>query len=231
MKLSRNTIAILRNFSKINAGIRFREGRTLRTLDLGKRVLGETELEEECPVEASLIDLKELLLLATKSDRPLELSFDVTHSEDFPLGCATVSEVETKLHIGSVACCEPEWIKGPPDQGLPGAERADFGFNLTAADLAYLTRALDERRDTIMVDAIGETVDLKKITQDSIVSSIRVRNRVPDANPFQGVIKIEHLKRLMPGPYAVHIFPAGMALFMYEGFPLRYWVGFENARK
>lgn len=227
MRITRNMIAILRNFSKINYGLGFEKGPTLRTSDRRKMILAEAVLDEECPADACLYLLKDFLALIARSEPPLELIFDTTASKDFPQGCVSVQEVETQKRIGSVALGPPDWIKTPPKTQLVGEK--DLAFDLTAADLAYLTIQPDTSK--IMLCSSGDSVRLQKMEDDSILGFIEVRNTITHSAPFQGVIKTEYLKRLMTGPYSVAICGNNFAHFLYKGFPLEYWVGLEKRGK
>lgn len=234
MRIARNTIAVFRNFSKINTGLCFEKGHTLRTVHPQKVMLAEAGLDEECPAEACLFSLKDFLSLIARSENPLQLTFDTTASDDFPIGCITVQEVGTLKRIGSVALCPPDMLKTPPKKRM--LVEKDFSFDLTAADLAYLTIQPDKsksaiRSSKIMLCSSGDTVRLQKMTDDYILGFIEVRNTLPDTAPFQGVIKTEYLKRLMTGPYSVGISRKGVAHFRYKGFPLEYWVETEKKNK
>jgi hypothetical protein len=227
-------IAILRNFSKIHAGLRFEKGHTLRTVNPEKFMLAETLLDEECPAEACLYPLKDFLSLIAISKNPLQLTFDTTASKGFPQGYVTVHEVRTQTRIGSMAFCPPGYVTTPPKQRL--LVEKDLAFDLTAADLAYLTIQPDKsksaiRRSKIMLCSSGDTVRLQRMKDDSILGFIEVRNTLPDTAPYQCAIKTERLKRLMTGPYSVHISKQGVAHFLYKGFPLEYWIAMENKNK
>jgi hypothetical protein len=221
-------IAVLRNFSKINDGLRFEKGHTLRTVHSSKFLLAETRLDDECVGDACLFSVKDFLCLIARSEHPLQLTFDTTASHDFPQGCVTVQEVETLKRIGSVALCDPSYIKAPPKQRL--SVEMDFAFDLTAADLAYLTTQPDKRMSEIRICSSGESVRFQKMIDDSIQGFIEVSNTMPEKSPFQGAIKTEYLKRLMTGPYSVHIAQKGTAHFLYKGFPLEYWIGIEKIK-
>lgn len=235
MRITRNMIAVLRNFSKINTGLGFEKGHTLRTIHTQKRMLAVAELDEECPADACLYSLKDFLALIVRSEPPLELTFDTTASNDFPQGSVTVHEVETLKRIGTLSLCKPAYINTPPKKPL--VSEKDLVFDLTAADLAYLTTQPDKRMSEIRSSKImlcsgGVTVRLQKMLNDSIQGFIEVRNTLPDAAPFQGAIKTEYLKRLMTGPYSVEISQEkGLAHFLYKGFPLEYWVALEKRGK
>lgn len=234
MRIDRNTIAVLRNFSKINTGLCFEKGQTLRTVRPDKQILAEVGLDEDCPAEGCLYSLKDFISLIARSENPLQLTFDTTASHDFPQGSVTVHEEETLKRIGTVALCDPSCIKTPPKQRV--LVEKDLAFDLTAADLAYLTIQPDTSKSAIrsckiMLCSDSDTVRLQKMKGDSILGFIEVPTTVTDTAPFQGSIKTEHLKRLMTGPYSVHIAYKGLAHFLYKGFPLEYWVALEKIGK
>ena len=57
MKLSENTLAILKNFSGINNSILVKSGNKLRTISVAKNILAEAEIIEEFPKNLSLIHI------------------------------------------------------------------------------------------------------------------------------------------------------------------------------
>ena len=61
MRLSQDTIAIFRNFAKINDLLGFQKGYTLRTVDRRKYLLAEAILDDEFPQDGSIYSLKEVL--------------------------------------------------------------------------------------------------------------------------------------------------------------------------
>ena len=49
MKLSEETLAVLKNFSAINNGIFFEQGKTIKTVSPQKSILVDATVEEEFP--------------------------------------------------------------------------------------------------------------------------------------------------------------------------------------
>ena len=49
MKLSDNTLTILKNFAGINNSILVKEGNRLRTISVAKNILAEADIKEEFP--------------------------------------------------------------------------------------------------------------------------------------------------------------------------------------
>ena len=61
MKLSDNTLTILKNFAGINNSILVKQGTKLRTISVAKNILAEAEIDEEFPRDVALYDLNQLL--------------------------------------------------------------------------------------------------------------------------------------------------------------------------
>ncbi len=51
MKLSTETISVLKNFGAINQGIMFKKGKTLKTVSSHKNILAEVTIKEDIPAE------------------------------------------------------------------------------------------------------------------------------------------------------------------------------------
>ena len=74
MKLSDNTLTILKNFAGINNSILVKQGTKLRTISVAKNILAEAEIEEEFPRDVALYDLNQLLnILSTYTNPGLDL--------------------------------------------------------------------------------------------------------------------------------------------------------------
>ena len=61
MKLSDNTVNILKNFSSINSGIQFKEGDTLKTISEQRTIFVEATVDETFPKEFAIHDLNKFL--------------------------------------------------------------------------------------------------------------------------------------------------------------------------
>ena len=49
MKLSDNTLAVLKNFGNINSGIYLKQGKTIKTVSSHKNILATAEISDEIP--------------------------------------------------------------------------------------------------------------------------------------------------------------------------------------
>ncbi len=75
MKLSTETISVLKNFGAINQGIMFKKGKTLKTVSSHKNILAEVTIKEDIPAEFGVYDLPCLLIQHQgnlQSDQPCQ---------------------------------------------------------------------------------------------------------------------------------------------------------------
>ena len=61
MKLSNNTLSLLKNFSSINQSILFKKGNTLRTISVMKNILAEATVTEDFGKDFGVYDLNQFL--------------------------------------------------------------------------------------------------------------------------------------------------------------------------
>ena len=61
MRLSKDTVEVLKNFSTINQCILVKEGNKLRTISTMKNILAEADVSEVFPSEFGIYDLNEFL--------------------------------------------------------------------------------------------------------------------------------------------------------------------------
>ena len=61
MKLSTNTIQVLKNFASINQNLVIKEGNTISTMSAMKNIVAKAEVEETFPKQVAIYDLNEFL--------------------------------------------------------------------------------------------------------------------------------------------------------------------------
>ena len=61
MKLSQETIGILKNFGSINQNLVIKEGNTLTTMSAMKNIVAKSDVVETFPKEVAIYDLNEFL--------------------------------------------------------------------------------------------------------------------------------------------------------------------------
>ena len=77
MKLSDNTVALLKNFAGINNSILVKQGTKLRTISVAKNILAEAEVKEDFPRDFAIYDLNQFLNgLSLHQDPDLDFNDD-----------------------------------------------------------------------------------------------------------------------------------------------------------
>ena len=78
MKLSKETLSVLKNFASINDGMVFRSGNILRTCDTQKQIMAETKISETIPSNFAIYDLNRFLSVLSIHDDDTEINLMIT---------------------------------------------------------------------------------------------------------------------------------------------------------
>ena len=76
MKLSSDTLSVLKNFGSINQGLLFKQGKTLKTVSSHKNILAEVTITEEIPAEFGVYDLNNFLSVVSLHKDDPSFEFD-----------------------------------------------------------------------------------------------------------------------------------------------------------
>jgi len=127
MKLSKQTLDILRNFSAINANILIKKGSKLSTLAVAKNIMAEVTVTEKFDKEVGIFNLPELLGIIQMMGDP-----EIKLEDKF----MTLSEGKSKLRYvyadNSILTYPTKDIKMPSE---------DITFNIDAAQLMQIQKA------------------------------------------------------------------------------------------
>ncbi|BCU96350.1 MAG: hypothetical protein CM15mV12_1060 [uncultured marine virus] len=155
MKLSDNTLSVLKNFSTINQSILFKQGTKLRTISVMKNILAEVQLKEELPKDFGIYDLNQFLNGMGLHQSP-ELDFN---NED------TVVIKEGKMR-SKYFFADPQVIVTPPDKPI----------ELPSEDVSF---TLAQKLDKLLRQHIYQLQDLSVIGGEGVVK-ILVRDKKND---------------------------------------------------
>lgn len=213
MKLSSETITILKNFSSINQSIIFKPGNVIKTISPQKTVMASATVTDEFPVEAGIYNLGRFLATIGLREAP-ELEFGETS--------VTISEGDSS---SSVRYADSSMIISPPDKEvkIPGV---DVSVDVTADQFKEVLNAagvlgLPE------VAFVGEdgVCYLKAIdSANSSADSHRIRVGETD-DTFTLIIKTENLN-ILPGDYTVELSSKGISKF--TGKNVTYFIAIES---
>jgi hypothetical protein len=130
MKLSKETIKLLNNFSTINQSILVKKGSKLRTISVMKNILAEAEVGENFEKDFGIYDLPQFMN-----------GFDVIQDPDIDLkhdAYMVLSEGKnTKIKF---AFADPDVIISPPEKEIKLPSN-DVQFELNQTQLANLLKA------------------------------------------------------------------------------------------
>ena len=219
MKLSENTLNVLKNFSSINQGIVVKPGKTLRTISSNKAILAEATVEEEFPTEFGIYDLHKLLGVISQNKNSPEVEFE----KDF-LTFRSVGKIRIRYTPSTLILC-------PPNKNI-NVPAYDVNFNLTSEILSWIfSTASVLKCPNIVIKCEGRGSDINIWAMDvkgEIVDDANVKVDGSSDIGFQAAIKIENLK-ILPGSYKVELSSVGVGKFTNSSNNLTYWIALEQA--
>ena len=128
MKLSTNTIQVLKNFASINQNLVIKEGNTISTMSAMKNIVAKAEVEETFPKQVAIYDLNEFLASLSLFKNPI-LTF-----EDSFLNITEENGRKTVKYFYS----DPSVVTSPTKEiTMPSNE---VTFMLTDADISEISK-------------------------------------------------------------------------------------------
>lgn len=216
MKLSGETLSILKNFASINTGIEFKVGNIIRTISVGKNILAEAKLKDTFPDDFCVYDLNQFLSVHSLY-KDAEIDFDESNII-FKSGRGKIKYRKTAK----------EMIVTAPDKNLT-LPSVDVGFTLTEEDFATIQKSANVLQSThIAIESEGDKIFLTCYCakDDSAgTNSIEVGDHASDAK-FKMVFLTENWK-MIPGSYDVELCAKGLASFKHKIQEVDYWIALE----
>ncbi len=217
MKLSDNTVDILKNFSAINPNMLFRPGSTISTIAEAKNIVASAKISEQIPSEFGIFDLTQFLSTISLLENP-ELEF-------------TDSSVMVRDGNASIQYyySSPDVLTVPNKTvNMPNAEVV---FNLSSDMISKIKRAASVLgHPTLQI--LGskgkitlQIVDLKNPTANKYTIVIDEKNACNEV--FSFVMVIGNLK-MMAGDYVVSISSKLISHFKNTSTPVEYWIALEK---
>ena len=215
MKLSENTIAVLKNFASINQSILVKNGNKLRTISVMKNILAEAEVNETFPCDFAIYDLNQFLNgLSLHQDPELDFSND-TH--------VVIREGKRRVKY---FFADPEVIVSPPEKEISLPSK-DVCFQLEHSQLDKLKKAaavysLDD------LSAIGDAGVIRLVVRDKKNDTSNEYSIVVGETDQEFVynFKVENLK-IIPTNYDVVISSKLLSQFTNERYNINYYIALE----
>lgn len=213
MKLSQQTINVIKNFATINPSIIFKPGNEIKTISPQKTVAAIATIPDTIPSKACVYDASRFLSICSLYQEP-----DVQFEDKF----CTISEGKRRTRYvfadESMVIAPPEKeIKFPSQDVVVDVQWSDLQSVIKAAGVLNLPEIAFVGEDG---SCYLRAVDSSNPTADSYGIELG------DANDrFQLIIKTENLK-LMPLNYKVTLSSKGISKF--EGENIRYYIAIES---
>jgi hypothetical protein len=215
MKLSDDSLTILKNFAGINNSILVKQGNKLRTISVAKNILAEAQIVEEFPRNFAIYDLNQFLNgLSLHQDPELDFSND-SHM--------VIREGKRRVKY---FFADPNVIISPPEKEIK-LPSSDVCFQLESASLEKLVKAA----------AVYQLPDLSAVGEAGVIRLV-VRDKKNDtSNEYSIVVgetdkeftfnfKVENIK-IIPGAYDVVVSEKLLSQFTNKNYNLHYWIALE----
>ena len=219
MKLSNDTLTVLKNFASINKNIMLKKGKTLKTISGGKNVIAEATISEEIPADFGVYDLNEFLSILSLHKDDAVLDFD----DDTILISGQKGRSKTKYRF-----CAPGLILAAPEKpvAMPDAE---ISFELSAEDFDWVMRAASVLSSpNIVVESDGKKVFITAIdlaNSAAHTDSLEIANST-NGDSYRMCFKTENIK-ILSGGYDVRISSKGISHFKHKTLNVQYWIATE----
>lgn len=219
MKLSTETVNLLKNFSNINSGIVFRPGNTIKTISTNKNILAEATIKETIPCEFGVYDLSKFINVLSLYKEEVDVEFKELS--------AVISGMSGRSNV-DYRFCAPKMINAAPEKpvAMPAAE---INFVMTQSDFDWIIRTASVLGSpNIAVVSDGTKIELMTYDASNDSESTNTLNvGEGTGDKFKMIFKTEALK-LIPGTYEVKISSKGVSHFKNKDIPIQYWITIES---
>jgi ribosomal protein L28 len=212
MKLSKETVALFKNFAGINSNLLLKSGSKLATISAQKNVMADATVAETFP-DFAIYDLNEFLGAMSLFDDP-----DLDFQEKY----VSISQGSMKIKFFAADAS----VLVAPQKAITFPE-AEINFQITADKLQMINRTASVLRAAdVSIVGDGSTVtvvvgDKKNATGNSFSEPVGTTDKT-----FKVNLKVENLK-MLPGDYNVSISSKKISRFQSTATDLVYYVAVE----
>ncbi len=218
MKLSNETLEVLKNFASINMSVLLKPGNKVRTVSPQKTILAQATITETFPKECAIYDLNQFINTSAMFEDP-EFDFNETSVK-----------IKNGKAFATYGYASIETITTPPEKDIT-LPSIDVTFTIEKNAMAYALKAA----------GVMTLPEIALLGKDGIVSITAIDSRTDGGNVFNHpvgtstmnynmVFKVENLK-LLPRDYDVTISAKGIANFKSKIGDVEYWIATEQGSK
>lgn len=222
MKISTQTLQVLKNFASINPNLLVKPGNVLSTISTNKNIFAKATVTESFPASFAIYDMQQFLGVISIFEDP-----------DFTFGDKSVTISSEGRSVEYVYANE-EMIVAPSDTVAQkiAVNNPEITFELTAQGL----------NEVIKATAILQLDKINVVSKEGVVSVVVADPKNPSSNKFslkvQGTattdlamaFAAENLK-VIAGDYKVNLSSNGVSSFKNEKLNLEYFVAADVKSK
>ena len=213
MKLSKETVALLKNFAGINSNLLIKAGNKLSTISGAKNVMSDATVAENFAADFGIYDLNEFLGAMSSFEDP-----DLEFSEKF----VTITQGSNSIKYFAAEAS----VLSAPTRAITFPD-SDVDFTLTSAmlDMIKKTSSVLGASD---LSIVGDGSTLTAVVGDKKNASGNSYNTPLGSTDktFKVNLKVENLK-MLPGDYTVSISSKKISRFKAINSDLVYYVAIE----
>lgn len=231
MKFSQSTLAILKNFSRINSSIMLSKGNTILTSAVNSTIFAEGTVDSTIDMDVGIYDLNQFLSIMSLMGEGAEVVHDESN------GLIVIKNEISTINFDSA---DPQTIVYPKKAiQFPDAQVV---FELKSSEYSQLFKVCRSMKiDTLCINNQNDKIVItgyKKSTDDSfkkpIYQSVVGEFEGDDDHKFEFYINMDNIKDLLESDYTIHLFgkegPDGNYRFAakFEGEQVSYVVVMEE---
>lgn len=221
MKLSNDTLSLLKNFAMINSNIVIEAGSQLKTINEAKNVMGYGAVAETFPMKFGIYDLGEFLNVYHMFEDP-ELNFDADTK------AVVISQGKRSVRY---RFSDPEILTTvAKDIKMP---KADLAFNLSSDDLASIRKATSVLgvSDVVITNNGNESLlvtitDVKNSTANQFAIELPCEGLGEEE--FSLIFNISNFK-MVQADYDVEISSKLISQFTNASLDVKYFIALEKS--
>lgn len=223
MKISNETLNILKNFSSINKGIVLRKNEPLATVSEQENIYAVAEIQESFPCDIGIYDLSEFLGTLGLFQSPV-LDFGQDSQSNYVIVKEENGKSTVKYRFDEISL-----ITSPTEKyEIPSVE---VEFTLSQMDIQKIQKACAIMSlEDIVIVSDGDSVSVVARDPKNKLSNFYELDVSIGSNghKFEFIIKADNLK-LIQGEYNVKASKEGSVLFTNEKANLSYLIALEEA--
>ena len=223
MKLSNDTVTVLKNFSTINQNLVINPGKNISTMSAMKNIVAKATVTEEFPQAFAIYDLNEFLSALSLFENP-----DLDFKEDFVVMTETGSKGKSLKYWYS----DPSVVTTPSKEITMPSSEVTFTFSSDLLSDVTKAAAVIGAPDMVLEGmdlgtATLKVTDKKNDTANNYAVGVDTNHEDSDKNvPYKFWFKVENL-RLLPGSYDVKVSSKNISYFKNTNVDVEYFIALE----